>query len=424
MSNYLGNQRVCYMQPRIPYEYQEVEYIESTGTEYIDLEIVPDINTKVICKFQLTATGANYPFGCRQTSQANICYVSGGASVWNFRFGASSSLSYGTTDTEVHIIDMSKNGIYFDNIEIATPNQSAFTCPGNMYVFALNNNGSVGKGKTKIFTLEYYDNNALVRDLIPCYRKLDGAGGLYDLVNRKFYENKGTGDFKKGANSTKIIKFENRVHLKLPYDYQEIEYIQTTGTQYIDTDYYATPNTKICAVFKFNNDTVESSSIVKGFFGVQSDFTINFGGEVNQKDQLFIWLNKYNNNSANITTVQPSGGVNKKLYYEIDAGSQTYIIGDKTGLINTKKTTKSTISFPILGQYREDYGKQPFDYFSAYLYSFQIFDKDTNDKMVMVKNFIPCYRKNDGEIGLFDTVNRVFYTNSGTGVFLKGGDVK
>lgn len=38
-------------------------------------------------------------------------------------------------------------------------------------------------------------------------------------------------------------------------------------------------------------------------------------------------------------------------------------------------------------------------------------------------NFIPCYRKNDGEIGVFDTENSVFYTNAGTGTFTKGADV-
>lgn len=38
-------------------------------------------------------------------------------------------------------------------------------------------------------------------------------------------------------------------------------------------------------------------------------------------------------------------------------------------------------------------------------------------------NFIPCYRKNDGVIGVFDIENSVFYTNAGTGTFTKGADV-
>lgn len=42
---------------------------------------------------------------------------------------------------------------------------------------------------------------------------------------------------------------------------------------------------------------------------------------------------------------------------------------------------------------------------------------------VFVRNFIPCYRKSDNVIGLYDLVNDVFYTNNGTGIFLKGADV-
>ena len=41
----------------------------------------------------------------------------------------------------------------------------------------------------------------------------------------------------------------------------------------------------------------------------------------------------------------------------------------------------------------------------------------------VVRNFIPCYRKSDGVRGLYDKVNNVFYTNSGTGTFAIGADV-
>lgn len=39
------------------------------------------------------------------------------------------------------------------------------------------------------------------------------------------------------------------------------------------------------------------------------------------------------------------------------------------------------------------------------------------------KQFIPCYRKADGVIGLYDTVSQTFLTNAGTGTFSKGADV-
>lgn len=40
-----------------------------------------------------------------------------------------------------------------------------------------------------------YEDNILVRDFIPCYRKTDNVVGLYDMKNAKFYEKQGTGNF-------------------------------------------------------------------------------------------------------------------------------------------------------------------------------------------------------------------------------------
>lgn len=40
-----------------------------------------------------------------------------------------------------------------------------------------------------------------------------------------------------------------------------------------------------------------------------------------------------------------------------------------------------------------------------------------------VLNLIPCYRKSNGEIGMYDTTSKTFFTNAGTGTFAKGADV-
>ena len=41
----------------------------------------------------------------------------------------------------------------------------------------------------------------------------------------------------------------------------------------------------------------------------------------------------------------------------------------------------------------------------------------------LIRNFIPCYRKRDGIIGLYDMVEQEFYINAGGGDFLKGKDI-
>ena len=66
-----------------------------------------------------------------------------------------------------------------------------------MYLGALNNSGAADSRYFvgDIYYCKIYQNNALVRDLIPVIRNSDNVIGLYDTVNKKFYTNSGTGTF-------------------------------------------------------------------------------------------------------------------------------------------------------------------------------------------------------------------------------------
>lgn len=50
---------------------------------------------------------------------------------------------------------------------------------------------------------------------------------------------------------------------------------------------------------------------------------------------------------------------------------------------------------------------------------FQYYDKNNT----LICDLIPCYRKSDGVIGMYDIVRKIFLTNAGTGSFTKGADV-
>ena len=45
-----------------------------------------------------------------------------------------------------------------------------------------------------LYTCKIYDNDKIVRNYIPCVNP-SGKAGLFDLVESKFYENKGSGEF-------------------------------------------------------------------------------------------------------------------------------------------------------------------------------------------------------------------------------------
>ncbi|MBR3157306.1 InlB B-repeat-containing protein [Candidatus Saccharibacteria bacterium] len=55
--------------------------------------------------------------------------------------------------------------------------------------------------------------------------------------------------------------------------------------------------------------------------------------------------------------------------------------------------------------------------FAGKIYYVRITDKSTGN---IVRNMIPCYRKSDDVIGLYDTINGEFYENSGNNTFIAG----
>lgn len=52
---------------------------------------------------------------------------------------------------------------------------------------------------------------------------------------------------------------------------------------------------------------------------------------------------------------------------------------------------------------------------------FAFWAKDNNGNFIA--NYVPCYRKSDGVIGMYDTVSRSFFTSANSGTFTKGADV-
>jgi hypothetical protein len=70
---------------------------------------------------------------------------------------------------------------------------------------------------------------------------------------------------------------------------------------------------------------------------------------------------------------------------------------------------------------------------NLFLFSYNDLDVNTHSNLrifackiyeagVLVRNYVPCYRKSDNVAGLYDLVNNGFYTNSGTGTFTVGAD--
>ena len=192
--------------PKLPSGYTELEYIQSSGTQYIDTGFKPNQDTRVVTKFDMIQTDTAWRklWGSGSGSY-NLDFA-----LWND--GTTKLQSYyGTkTNSAVPITSMSLNVDANKNIweysgETITFDKNNFTCAYSMYIFNVNKDNSSAylPGMMKLYFFKIYNNEVLVRDFIPC-KNPSGAIGLYDTVNNQFYQNVGSGTFIAGPEIPSI----------------------------------------------------------------------------------------------------------------------------------------------------------------------------------------------------------------------------
>lgn len=118
------------------------------------------------------------------------------------------------------------------------------------------------------------------------------------------------------------------------------------------------------------------------------------------------------NSGGDITTI---GGNTANTHYYLSLIGTTFTINDNSAE-GVRSWNNTNLSALLFGGNTESGATQVTSLLKVF--AFQLFE---NGKLSL--NFIPCYRKSDGEIGMYDTVSKNFYTNAGTGTFLKGADV-
>lgn len=173
-------------------------------------------------------------------------------------------------------------------------------------------------------------------------------------------------------------------------DYTKLEYIESTGTQYIDTGFGTEHTIKLD--IQFINNGAPQQLMGQGtsagyYFGIKDS-----GYLENGKSDEFSYLGT-ERRTINITCVDKN--------QVMTVGNETKIVGRGTSSASTFKLLGGIANYPC----------------SAKLYSCQFYDDET-----IIRDFVPC-KTADGEIGLWDTVEGKFYGNAGTGTFVAGPEV-
>ena len=377
--------------------YTRLEYIESSGTQYIDTGFKPNNNTRVLLDLNTLSkpsSTASY-FGTRTSSSSKNYSMLYASSSGKLRSDYNSLYTQEFTfKTGRFTIDKNKETTTVDGLSLAYDNAS-FQCDYNLYIFANNNAGSVSwMSSYRLYSCQVYDNDALIRDYIPALRA-DGIAGLYDAVNDVFYPSNSDSNFIAGQEIT----------------YKKIEYIENNGSAWINTGFVANGGMK--ATIGITPYDVSKQYL---FYGSHNQMS-NSSDSTWQRNNIAIDNNSQweVGQSTNIFTFAVSTEANEKYDVEfstiVDAAPYAVINGQKyTGTYKAGLNIAPTTPVYIM---KDVYYENQF--LKGKIHYAKIWDKALN----LVRDFIPVLRS-DGVAGLYDLANDSFYASSGSDAFIAG----
>lgn len=186
----------------VPSEYQAVEYLQTTTTTYIELDIKTNEINKFYAKCQQIDTADSFTVVMAIASQWYYPLMMIQTSEIGGIFGSTWSRASGQVTSAINevIVDCPVGGKYGLTINGVKQGVSGTVtnCAVNLMVFGGNKTNWNRVGR--LYKIEFYNDDTLVADLYPCYRKSDNVAGLWDNVNEKFYTNVGTGSFVVGGD--------------------------------------------------------------------------------------------------------------------------------------------------------------------------------------------------------------------------------
>ena len=183
----------------------EVEYLENVGlTQFIKTGVIPTNNTKIIISFNAISRSDTWSVFFGSTKSDNspnsilLRYYNGQDSL-NTWFGQEtySNPVFATTNGIDHTVILEYGKCTYDGIEYSIKSQS-LNSPYEIYLFAGNYpNGTAWRPQRfKCYYFKVYENNILVRDMIPV--RVGQVGYMYDKVSGELFGNQGSGNFKLG----------------------------------------------------------------------------------------------------------------------------------------------------------------------------------------------------------------------------------
>lgn len=427
------------------YGYVVCEQIISNNQSYLDTMYKPNTQTKLDIKFKLDNTEDNN-ICC--SNDFGICVRDG---KFAYMFGDTIELTdVDVTDGISYTLQLSKNGLYIDGHKVVDEfdTDTPFVSTDNLLLCAGYDNGDVSVLNSKsIYYCKVYDvdnfeypvmeDGEMIMSVLDQVNEVDdtfdGFGGtdqeikdnLDEVMNRRgikhyipdLVRNYVGARTDEDLEENYIFGFYNYADKKFydategefsgkdSKDYIELEYIQSSGTQYIDTLIKETS----CFMFdfKFRPESSTYSKWQSYLSGTLDNFTIGAAENTpagcylryRTSEIFFIWDNIYTtqpnifkvmNNKCTVNSNSYTSGINTSN--SVGTGSSNIFIFNNTGLSRGAR---------------------------AVVYYLKLYDKDGG----LIRDLIPVKRKIDNVVCMYDKVSGLYFTNKGSGTFIAGPEI-
>ena len=377
----------------LPTGYTRLEYLESTGTQWIDTGVKLNQNSRVKIKYQYLSTSSIARiFGdAHNSSNGWILTTQNGAintKIQTLYGDEWKPLNYDTESIipSTNIIEYERKGVnQYVNGELYYTNSSrTFETLNTVTMFGAYYN-TLGLSSARIYNLSIYtDGNEITRNYIPCLDR-NGTPCMYDTVSKQTFYNEGTGQFQFAVGG------------ELPTGYKHVKYIRSGND---NKSISSPPLPRISIPFAFKNTMtlrwVQAAEMQSNNLAIYSGTTrMAFLNGWTTAGKITA---RYGTNSTSISaSVAPNAG---QIYDLRLASDGFYIDGVKQGDSNIVDYPNDAV---IVNAY---YANSWFVSISK-IYLIQVIAQDGT----LLLNAVPCLDNNNIPC-LYDTVSKTTITKT------------
>lgn len=205
--------------------------------------------------------------------------------------------------------------------------------------------------------------------------------------------------------------------------YKMLDYIGVTGTQCIETNILVTNfNWKTVAEF-IPGTSYDTSQTWKLLLGTSDNkYTLFAGYQSHQSgypETQFSFYLGYTVADPSVRkcyTTSFAGDASRRNIITMLRGNSTVVFPSTGNTVSCPANATITATTPTTVFRAFGTPSSPWSYNNLQCLGIKIYDE--ND--ILIHELLPAERQPDGELGLLDTVTNSFYTNAGTGTFIKG----